>query len=124
MSNEEVKKRLTSQSFGVFGRVDDFDAAVESGHAVLSEVSLKTHKQNTIKKIIYLSSSTSKNLGLDNAVGSRQVLGDFEGLFRRSGHVTFWSLDAILVQQVEGHVLMDRELSARNSCGGLSNEHF
>jgi hypothetical protein len=41
MSNEELEKRLTSQSLGVFGRVDDFDAAVKSGHAVLSEVSLK-----------------------------------------------------------------------------------
>ena len=41
MSNEELEKKLTSQSFGVFGRVDDFDATIESGLAVLSEVSLK-----------------------------------------------------------------------------------
>ena len=98
---------LTSQSLGIFGGVDDLDTAIESGLAVLSEISLENPRTCPLRSLFYLSSSSSKNLGLDNAVRSRQVLGDFVGLFWGSGHVSFWSLDAILLQQIEGEILMD-----------------
>ena len=86
--------------------MDDFDAASEAGIKVA------------------FATATGKDLGLDDQIISTDFLGDGFGLRGALGHTASGHLDAVLVQESHGQVLVDRQtpgLRCHSNRGALAS---
>ena len=83
LRHQVAANHLLGKGLGILGSVDDFDAALETGNAILLEVTL--------------AASAGEDLGFDDAIGRRQLLGNVVCFLGRVCDVTFGRFDAVVL---------------------------